>query len=317
VERGKESVLEPREVPVPQPKAGEVVVRVHAAGLNRGELIVGSVVHGGAEKLGGTEAAGVIHAIGEGVTGWKVGDHVMGRARGTFAEYTPMLEGQIMRAPERFSWEQAAAIPSSFLTSYEAVVRYGRLQTGEWLLVAGASSGVGVGAILTAKVLGARTIATTTSPAKAEKLKAIGCDVVVDSRSADFAKQVSVVTGGGANLGVNLVGGSVFPGMLDALAYEGRIAIVGYVDNQYLSEIDLGTVHGNRLQIFGISNAKLPAAKRFETTRGFVRDILPALEDGRIAPVVDRVFAFDEMPAAKAYMESNAMVGKVIVKVAS
>jgi len=137
---GHESVLDAREVPMPQPKAGEVVIKVHAAGLNRGELIVGGAVHGGAEKLGGTEASGVVHAVGEGVTAWKVGDRVMGRARGTFAEYAPMFEGQVMRMPERLTWEEAAAVPSGFLTAYEATVQYGGLKSGEWLLVAGASS---------------------------------------------------------------------------------------------------------------------------------------------------------------------------------
>lgn len=312
---GDRSVLEAREVPMPEPKAGEVVVRVHATGLNRGELIVGGAVHGGAEKLGGTEAAGEIHAIGEGVTGWKVGDRVMGRARGTFAPYAPMFEGQIMRMPERLTWEEAAAIPSGFLTAYEATVRYGGLKGGEWLLVAGASSGVGVCAIQIAKAIGAHSIGTTTSPAKMDKLKAIGADFVVDAREP-FAERVREASGGGANVAVNLVGGTVFPELVRSLAYEGRIAIVGYVDNSYFAELDLGAVHLNRLQVFGISNARLPPAKRFETTRGFVRDILPALEDGRIAPVVDRVFAFDELPAAKDYMESNAMVGKVVVRIA-
>lgn len=316
LEQGRESALEAREVPMPQPKMGEVVIRVHAAGLNRGELIVGGAVHGGAEKLGGTEASGVIHAVGEGVSAWKVGDRVMGRARGTFAEYAPMFEGQVMRMPEHLSWEEAAAIPSGFLTAYEATVRYGGMKAGEWLLVAGASSGVGVSAILTAKALGAHTVATTTSPAKADKLKAIGADLALDSRSPDFAKQVREATGGGAHIAVNLVGGTIFPQLLRSMAYEGRIAIVGYVDREYLSQIDLGDVHLNRIQIFGISNAKQTPAQRFETTKGFVRDVLPAIADKRISPVVDRVFVFDELPAAKAYMESNAMVGKVVVKVA-
>jgi NADPH:quinone reductase-like Zn-dependent oxidoreductase len=318
VTRGHEAVLEPREVPIPQPKAGEVVIRVHAAGLNRGELIVGGAVHGGPEKLGGTEASGVIHAVGEGVTGWKTGDRVMGRARGTFAEYAVMYEGQVLPAPARLTWEQAAAIPSSFLTSYEAIVRYGRLQAGEWLLVTGASSGVGVGSILTAKALGARTIGTSGSADKLEKLKAIGLDVGIATRSPDFAAQVMEATGGsGANLAVNLVGASVFPEIMRSLAYEGRVAIVGYVDGQYRAEIDLGDVHLKRFQVFGISNAKLLPQRRFETTRGFERDILPAIADGRITPVVDRVFAFDELPLAKAYLESNAMVGKVVVRVAA
>ena len=316
VTKGHEAVLELREVPQPQPKAGEVLIRVRASGLNRGELIVGGAVHGGPEKLGGNEASGEIQALGPGVSGWKVGDRVIGRVRGAWAPYAVTDVRQVMPMPARLTFEQAAAIPSSFLTSYEAVVMHGKLQAGEWLLVTGASAGVGVGAIQTAQVLGARTIGTSGSAAKLEKLKSIGLDVGICTRAPDFAKQVLDATGGkGANLAVNLVGGSVFPEILRSLAYQGRVAIVGYVDGQYSAEIDLNATHVNRLQIFGISNAMLLADQRALLPQGFQRDILTALVEGRITPLVDRVFGFDELPAAKAYMESNAMVGKIIVRI--
>ena len=316
VTKGEEAVLEPREVPEPRPGRDEVVVRVHASALNRGELFVGGAVHGGPEKLGGIECAGVIHALGEGVTGWKVGDKVMGRARGTWAPYTVMEARQILPMPERLTWEQAAAIPSSFLTAYEAIVRLGGLRRGEWLLVLGASSGVGVGAIQTAQVLGAHTIGTSGSAEKLEKLRAIGLEVGICTRKPDFASKVREATGGkGANVALNLVGGSVFPEILRSLAYQGRVAIVGYVDHTFSAEIDLNAVHVNRYQIFGCSNAKLPADERALAVRGFERDILPAIVDGRITPVVDRVFAFDELPAAKRHMDANAMVGKIVVRI--
>jgi NADPH2:quinone reductase len=316
VTRGQQSVLEPREVPVPQLQRDEVLIRVHATALNRGELIVGGAVHGGPEKLGGTEASGVVHAVGEGVSKWKKGDRVMGRVRGAFAEYAAMYAGQVLPVPARLTWEQAAAIPSSFITAYEAVVRYGKLQAGEWLLVTGASAGAGVASILTAKVLGARTLGTSGSAAKLEKLTAIGLDVPIKTRAPDFAQTVRAATRGeGANLAVNLVGGSVFAETMRALARDGRLAIVGYVDGAYHADIDLTAAHVNRLQIFGISNVRLKREERAETTRGFERDILPAIADGRITPVVDRIFNFDELPAAKAHMESNAMVGKVVVKI--
>ena len=316
VTHGQQSVFEPREVPVPQPQRDEVLIRIHAAALNRGELIVGGAVHGGAEKLGGTEASGVVHAVGEGVSRWKKGDRVMGRVRGAFAEYAAMYAGQVLAVPARLTWEQAAAIPSSFITAYEAVVRYGKLQAGEWLLVTGASAGTGVASILTAKVVGARTLGTSGSAAKLEKLTAIGLDVPIKTRAPDFAQTVREATGGeGANLAVNLVGGSVFAETTRALARDGRLAIVGYVDGIYHADFDLNAAHVNRLQIFGISNARLRREERAETTRGFERDILPAIADGRITPVVDRIFDFDELPAAKAHMESNAMVGKIVVKI--
>ncbi|MCC6532738.1 MAG: zinc-binding dehydrogenase [Burkholderiales bacterium] len=318
VTRGDAAVLERREVPQPQAKAGEVVVRVRASALNRGELIVGGAVHGGPEKLGGTELSGEIHALGAGVTGWKAGDRVMGRARGAWAPYAVMEATQLLPMPARLSWEQAAAIPSSFLTAYEGVVRRGGLRAGDWLFVAGASSGVGVGAILTAKVLGARTIGTSGSAEKLAKLQAIGLDVGIRTRAPDFAGQVMEVTGGkGANVLVNLVGGSVFSEIVRSAAYQGRIIIVGYVDGKLSAQIDLNAVHVNRLQVIGISNSKLPAAERALAPQGFARDILPAIVEGRITPLVDRVFAFDDLPAAKAHMEVDAMAGKVVVRIES
>ncbi|MCC7079308.1 MAG: zinc-binding dehydrogenase [Burkholderiales bacterium] len=318
VTRGHEALLERRDVPEPAPRRGEVVVRVHASALNRGELFVGGAVHGGPEKLGGSECSGVIHALGEGVSGWKAGDRVMGRARGAWAPYALMEAAQVLPMPARLTWEQAAAIPSSFLTSYEALVRLGRIEKGEWMLVLGASSGVGVGAIQIAQVLGAHSIGTSGSEQKLEKLKSMGLNVGICTRSPDFSGKVRAASGGnGANIALNLVGASVFPEILRSLAYQGRVAIVGYVDRKFSAEIDLNAVHVNRYAIFGVSNAKLPADQKALTTRAFERDILPALADGRITPLVDRVFEFDELPAAKRHMEADAMVGKIVVRVAA
>ena len=315
VTKGHEAVLELRDVPEPKPKRDEIVVRVHASALNRGELFVGGAVHGGPEKLGGSECSGEVHALGEGVTGWKVGDRVMGRARGAWAPYAVMEARQILPLPARLTWEQAAAIPSSFITSYEAIVRLGKLKAGEWLLVLGASSGVGVGAIQIAQVLGARSIGTSGSAQKLEKLKSIGLDVGICTRAPDFSAQVRELTGGkGADVALNLVGGTVFPEILRCLAYQGRVAIVGYVDHTFSAEIDLNATHVNRFDIFGVSNSKLPAEEKALSTRGFERDILPALVDGRITPLVDRVFAFEELPAAKRHMDADAMVGKIVVR---
>ena len=315
VTRDGRSALEPRDVPVPQPQREEVLVRVHATALNRGELIVGGAVHGGAERLGGTEASGVVEAVGEGVTGWKKGDRVMGRVRGAFAEYAAMYVGQAMPVPERLTWEEAAAIPSSFITAYEAVVRYGKLQAGESLLIAGASSGVGMACVLTAKVMGARSFGTSRSAVKLAKLSAIGLDVAIETRVADFAPAVRAATNGeGVNLAVNLVGGSVFAELTRSLAQEGRLAIVGYVDGEHHADIDLNAAHVYRLQIFGISNVRLKREERAVTTRGFARDILPAIADGRITPLIDRVFGFGALPAALAHMDAEDRVGKVVVK---
>ena len=303
---------------MPQPKVNEIVVRVRATALNRGELVVGGAVHGGPEKIGGTEAAGEVHAIGAGVTGVKMGDRVFGRVRGGFAEYVAMDAAQIIPLPAKLTFEQGAAVPISYITAYEMLYPpYGKLKAGEWLLITGASAGAGVASIQIAKMLGAKTLGTSGSAAKLEKLKAIGLDVAIETRGADFADKVKAATGGaGADLIVNLVGGTQFEECVRCLARHGRLAVVGYVDGSVKAELDLSAVHVNRLEIFGISNAKLTAEEKAAATRGFVRDVVPAIADGRIVPVVDRVFAFDELPQAKAHMEASAMVGKIVVRVA-
>lgn len=307
--------LELRELSVPQPKAGELLVRVRAASLNRGELIAAIGLHakGGDAKPGGGEAAGEIAALGPGVAGWSIGDRVMGRARGGFAEYALLDIREAMRMPDRLSWEQAASVPLVFCVVHDMLYTYGRLAAGEWLLVTGISAGVGVAALQAAKVIGARVIGTSGSAEKLERLRALGLDLGIRTRAADFAPQVREATRGGANLIVNNVGGTVFSECIRALAYEGRLATVGYVDGVMASEIDLDALHSNRLELFGVSNKLRSVDKRGETVRGFVRDLLPAFADGRIGPVIDRVFPFEALPAAKAYMESNAHLGKIVL----
>jgi NADPH:quinone reductase len=307
--------LELRELPVPQPKRGEIVVRTRAASLNRGELLASIGLHSADEpRPAGGDGAGEVQAVGEGVTAFKPGDRVMARARGFFSECVVVRAEQAVPAPKRLSWEQAGAIPTAFITAYEMLVPHGRLKSGEWLLVAGASSGVGVACIQIGKVLGAHTIGTSGSSEKLERLKAAGLEVAIRARGAGFADQALKASGGqGVNLAIDLVGGTAFPDCLRALANQGRLAIVGYVDGVLKSEIDLEPVHAKRLQIFGISNTHLTAAERAEATRGFVRDVMPAVADGRITPVIDKVFAFADLPAAKNYVDSNAQVGKVVV----
>ena len=309
--------LEYRELPIPEPKAGEVVIRNYGSSLNRGELIVGSVVHGGPLKLGGGDGAGVVHAVGAGVTGFKVGDKVYGRVMGGWAEYCAARAEQLMPMPEKLTWEQAASVGVAFLTAYELIFPpYGKLKKGETLLVAGASSGVGVAAVQIGKALGCTVIGTSGSADKLAKLKALGMDHGIHTRKPDFAAKVKELTGGkGVDLAINLVGGSVFAELVRSLARKGRIGIVGYVDGVLKAEIDLNALHANRFEVYGISNSKATAEEKAEAMRCFIRDVAPMLNDGRITPVVDKVFAFDQLPEAKKYVESNAMVGKVVVRV--
>ena len=309
------TALELRDAPTPEPGAGQILVRMRAAGLNRGELIVGhSVKAGGAAKAAGAEGAGEIAKLGAGVTGFKTSERVMGRCGGSFAEYSLIDAREAVAVPTNLSWEEAACVPLAFMVVHDMLMAQGRLRAGEWLLVTGISAGVGVAALQTAKALGAKVIGTSGSAEKLEKLKAMGLDVGIRTRSGDFAEAVMKATGGkGVNLVVNNVGGSVFAETIRALAYEGRHATVGYVDGVLRSELDIEALHTKRLTLFGVSNRLRTPEQRAVTVRGFAADILPFIAAGKIRPVIDRVFPFSELPAAKAYMESNAHVGKIVV----
>jgi len=147
-------------------------------------------------------------------------------------------------------------------------------------------------------------------------LKKHGLDIGLETRKPDFSKTVLEKTEGkGANLAINTVGGTVFPEIIRALAFEGRLAIVGYVDNTLKSDIDLEAVHVKRLRIFGVSNKQRSADQRATTVKGFVADFVPLFASGKIKPLIDRTFALDDLEQAKAHMEADAHVGKIVVKI--
>jgi NADPH:quinone reductase len=308
------TVVELRDTATPEPKPGEILVRVRAASLNRGELLRGKA--GAPAKPGGGECAGEVVKVGEGVTGFAAGDRLMGRCGGGFAEYALMDAREALRVPGRLTWEEAAATPLTFIVVYDMLIAQGHLAAGQWLLVTGASSGVGVAAIKTGKALGARVIGTSGSAEKLARLEKIGLDVGIHTRVGDFNDAVMTATDGqGVSLVVNNVGGSVFAECIRSLAFGGRLATVGHMDHVLSATIDLEALHRRRLTVFGVSNQLRTPAQRAETVRGFVRDVLPYFEDGRLCPLIDKVFGFAELAAAIKFMESDTQVGKIVVRV--
>lgn len=309
------SRLELRQVDTPTPGAGQVLVKMHAASLNRGEFIHGHGLHAaGSAKPAGMEGAGEIVALGADVQGWAVGARVMGRCPGAFAEYALMDVREILPVPERLSLQEAASVPLTFLVTHDLLVLQGQLQAGQWLLVNGVSSGVGVASLQMAKVLGAQVIGTSGSQAKLDQLQPLGLDVGICSRAPDFHQAVLQATGGqGANLAVNTVGGTVFAENLRCLAFQGRMGIVGYVDGVLQAPLDLETLHAKRLVVFGVSNKLRTPAQRAQGIARFRDEILPAFADGRIRPLIDQVFGFDALEQAKAHMESNQHTGKIVL----
>ncbi len=314
---GSQVRVQPAEVPVPQPGPGQLLLKMHAAGLNRGEFIPGGLVKGGAAKPAGIEGAGEVAALGAGVAGIHVGDRVMGRCGGAFAEYALMDAREALPVPPGLSMDEAAAVPLTFLVVHDMLVLQGRLRAGEWVLITGVSSGVGVAALQAAKALGAQVIGTSGSPDKLARLAALGLDVGLATRQPDFADAVLQATGGrGADLVINTVGGTLFAECLRGMAFEGRLATVGYVDHTLKAEIDLQALHAKRLTLFGVSNKLRSADQRAAGIPAFKADLMPAIADGRIRPLVDRVFPFDQLPAAQVHMEANRHLGKIVLHIA-
>jgi NADPH2:quinone reductase len=305
-------MLDPRDVPTPQPKEGQLLVKVRATSFNRGELLTGHGAYDPNGKQAGIECAGEIATA---AAGFAAGERVMGRCVGGFADYALMDAREAMRVPLRLSWEQAAAIPLAFMVVHDMLVAQGKLERDEWLLIMGASSGVGVASLQVGKALGANVIGTSGSAEKISKLLKLGLDVGIATRTGGFHETVMKTTAGkGVDLVVNTVGGTVFADCVRSLAFEGRLATVGYLDRTLKAEIDLEALHAKRLTLFGVSNKLRPAAERARTVRAFEKDLLPYFADGRMAPVIDRVFSFDEVAAAHAHFDSGSIVGKVVVR---
>ncbi|HET6265759.1 MAG TPA: zinc-binding dehydrogenase, partial [Usitatibacter sp.] len=282
--------LDLREAPVPEPGPTQMLVRMRAAALNRGEFVLGHGLHGkaGTWKAIGGEGAGEVVSCGAKVSGFKPRDRVMGRCAGAFSEYALMEQAEAIAAPASLSWEEAASIPLTFLVAYDMLVLQGKLRAGEWMLINGVSSGVGVASLQLGKALGAKVIGTSGSAAKLQALSHLGLDVGLPTRAADFAPAVMEATGErGADLVINTVGGSVFAENIRAMAFEGRLATVGYVDGELHADLDLGVLHAKRLTLFGVSNKLRTREQRAAAVPRFVAEVMPHFASGRIKPQID------------------------------
>jgi NADPH:quinone reductase-like Zn-dependent oxidoreductase len=263
------------------------------------------------------EGAGEVAKAGAEAAGFRPGQRVMGRCAGAFSEYALMDLREAIAMPESLSFEEASAVPLTFLVVHDMLALQGRLQKGEWVLVTGVSSGVGVASLQAAKAMGARVIGTSGSRQKLDRLAKEGLDLGLETRAGDFHEAVMKATvGKGVNLVVNTVGGSVFAECVRSMAFEGRLATVGYVDGVLRSEIDIQALHAKRLTLFGVSNKLRTPEQRACGVPAFVRDWMPLFAAGRIKPLIDHVYPFEHLAAAREHMEANRHVGKIVISIA-
>lgn len=318
---GGADVLRMGECPDPVPKEGELLVRVRATALNRADLLQRRGLYPpppGAPEILGLEMAGDVVLAGPGCGRWSRGDRVCALLPGGgYAEMAAIPAGMAMRIPDNLSFEEAAAVPEAFLTAYLNLFDLGGLLPGATVLIHAGASGVGTAAIQLAREAAAVPFVTAGSPEKVARCLELGARAGWNRRDGVFAPWIAAQTGGnGVDVILDLVGAPVLEQNVRSLAVDGRMIVVGTVGGSRAERLDLGVVLSRRLRIVGSSLRPLPADRKIDLTKRFGDFGLPRFADRRLKPVVDSVFDWTDAAKAHARMESNANVGKIVLRVA-
>lgn len=313
-------VLKPENRPVPEPAAGEVLIRVRAAGVNRPD-VAQRLGHypppPGASDLPGLEISGEIVALGPETPRWRVGDRVVAlTAGGGYAEYVAVHGTNVLPLPHGFTFSEGAALPETFFTVWHNVFQRGGLVAGETFLVHGGTSGIGTTAIQLAKAFGARVIATAGSAEKCEACLRLGADLAVNHREQDFVEEVKNFTGGaGANVILDMVGGDYVSRNYAAAAIEGRIVQIAFLKGAR-TEVDMTRLMVKRLVHTGSTLRPREISFKAGIARELEEKVWPLLADRRIAPVMDMIFPLRDAWRAHERMEEGSHIGKIVLDVA-
>lgn len=317
---GGPDVLEITDMAVAAPAAGEVQIRVKAIGINRAEVMYRSgqyVIEPQFPAKLGYEAAGIIEAVGAGVSEFVVGDNVsvipsfMFTEYGMYGELVNAPAHAVVKHPENLTFVEAAASWMMFITAYGALVEYGHLQAEQFVVMGAASSSVGIAAIQIANMLGARPIALSRTSHKNEWLRNAGAEAVIATTEQDLTAELNTLTqGAGVNLVFDPVGGPDVAKLAAAMAMNGIFFQYGALDTRDLS-IPVMDILGKHLQFTGYELFEITTvAEKMARAKAFVYD---GLKSGQLKPVIDKTFAFEEIAEAHRYMEANGQVGKIVV----
>jgi NADPH:quinone reductase len=315
---GGPEVITIGEVPKPEVRPDHIRVRVHAAGLNRADLIQRRgqypAPHGWPADIPGLEYAGEVEAVRPGVTRWKVGDRVMGLVGGgAQAEFVVVHQDEVLAIPSRLSYAEAAAIPEAFLTAYDALVTRGRLHAGERVLIHAVGSGVGTAATQIARHLGATVLGTSRSGDKLARALVYGLDIGIDTSSTPFRDGVSEPV----NVVLDVLGGPSFSDNLAVLAPRGRLILLGFLAGSG-TEADLGPILRKRLEVIGTAMRTRGLEERIPMVAEFAGRMLPLFEPrtdqaAPLRPVLERTYPMAQLADAHRVMEGNATFGKIVV----
>ena len=316
-EPGEPDVLVPVERPTPAPGAGEVLIKVAAAGVNRPDVFQRRGRYPpppGASDIPGLEVSGAIEALGPGVSEWRAGDGVCALVTGGgYAEYCVAPAPQCLPVPRGMAVVTAAAIPETFFTVWTNVFQRGRLQANESILVHGGSSGIGTTAIQLAKARGSRVFATAGSAEKCAACERLGAERAINYRDADFVAAVRELTGGdGVDVILDMVGGGYFARNIEALALEGRLVEIATLQG-VKAELNIQTIMHRRLTITGSTLRPRPVADKAAIAAELWQHVWPLLESGTVKPVVHATFPLRHAADAHRVMESSAHIGKLLL----
>lgn len=317
---GGPEVLRSSTCALPTPQAGEVLVKVAFAGVNRPDCLQRSGKYPpppGASSIVGLEVSGEVVALGEGATRWKLGDKICALTNGgAYAEYVTVPEGQALPIPSGYSMLQAAALPENYFTVWTNVFQRGKLKAGESILIHGGSSGIGLTAIQLAHAFGAKVFCTVGNADKVAACKKVGADVAIDYKTQDYVEEVLKFTDQkGVNAILDMVGGSYMQRNLRALAIEGRLLQIAFLQPSKV-EVDWVSLMAKRLTFTGSTLRPRSAADKAQIANELQAQVWPLLAAGTVAPVIYKVFDLNDAAQAHALMESSQHIGKIMLTVA-
>jgi NADPH2:quinone reductase len=314
---GGPDALVPEQRAVPQPRKGEILIKVAAAGVNRPDVAQRTGNYPpppGASDIPGLEIAGNVVALGEGVTRFKSGDAVMALVPGGgYAQYCTAHESCALPVPSSLSLTEAAAIPETFFTVWHNVFERGTLKAGETLLIHGGSSGIGTTAIQLAKAFGAKVIVTAGSQDKCDACVKLGADRAINYKTEDFVAETKAATGGaGANVILDMVGGDYIERNYEAAAVEGRIVQIAFLGSAKAT-VDFRRIMLKRLTHTGSTLRARSVEAKAAIAQALAQKVLPLLRDGKVKPLMDSTYPLEKAAEAHARMESSHHIGKIVL----
>lgn len=305
-------------VVIPTAQADEILVKVHAFGINRPDILQRQGLYPmpkGVTPVPGLEVAGVIEAVGCDVTQFKVGDRVCGLTNGGgYAEYCVVPESQTLTIPEGVSFTQAAAIPETFFTVWANVFQMGQAKAGETVLVHGGTSGIGTTALMLCKALGLKTFATVGSDDKVAAIAEL--TDAINYKTQDFEQVINEKTENtGVDVILDMVGAPYLEKNLNLLRRDGRLVYIAFLGGAKAKDVKLGQIMMKRLTITGSTMRARTAAEKAEITQGLKKSVVPLWAKGECLPMIYKTFQFDQIQAAHACMDTGEHIGKVVVEV--